>query len=173
MTEQNSSESDWSELHKAACKGDVGALRYLLDSGIDVNTRVLTTGDTALHIAAYHGNEACIDMLLDRGAEVGVVNSQNDTPLHLAALAAQPTALVALLKHGADADITNLRQQRAIDYLPNVIACSLSSYDAVSQARRILERASSSDIASNTSRRFTSDIINSHENRSKKENTRQ
>ena len=61
-------------------------------------------GQTAIHVAALHGNVEAMAALLDMGADPDVENSRGSTPLHFAA-AAKRRALEAcrlLLDAGAD-----------------------------------------------------------------------
>jgi hypothetical protein len=55
-------------------------VRFLLDRGVDVGTRAPKDGDTALHIAAYNGHVALVELLLERGAPVNVVDDVHHTP---------------------------------------------------------------------------------------------
>jgi hypothetical protein len=53
---------------------------FLLDQGVDVGTRAPKDGDTALHIAAYNGHGALVQLLLERGAPVNVTDDVYGTP---------------------------------------------------------------------------------------------
>jgi ankyrin repeat protein len=46
------------------------ALAFLLDHGVDAGARDPKDGDTALHLAAHHGNAGLVALLLARGAPV-------------------------------------------------------------------------------------------------------
>ena len=53
-----------SPLEQAAFKGNVEAVRRLLDDGADIES-----GDmTPLHLAIYHGHTEVVQLLLERGA---------------------------------------------------------------------------------------------------------
>jgi hypothetical protein len=55
---------------------------FLLDHGVDVSTVDAADGQTALHVAAYQGNVALVEMLLARGATPGVTDARyGTTPL--------------------------------------------------------------------------------------------
>lgn len=47
---------------------------------------------TALHIAASQGNSCMVKLLLDRGADAGLLNKDGQTPLHLAVMAVAEAA---------------------------------------------------------------------------------
>lgn len=66
-------------------------------------------GYTALHIAALHGNQALVRMLLEAGAEVNPRDKlHEDTPLHKAVIEGHVAAIRVLLQQGADVRSTNL-----------------------------------------------------------------
>lgn len=67
-------------------------------------------GWTPLHLAAFFGPPAIVDVLIDHGADVNA-RAQNGTtnqPLHAAAAARNVQAVRALVEHGAD---VNARQE--------------------------------------------------------------
>ena len=43
-------------------------------------------GSTALHAACSVGSAECVELLLERMAEVGLVDKNDNTPLHIAAM---------------------------------------------------------------------------------------
>ncbi|XP_077982816.1 ankyrin repeat domain-containing protein 27-like [Glandiceps talaboti] len=59
-------------------------------------------GLTSMHIAAAHGHESLVSLLIRRGANVNCRNkTQQCTPLHLAAQYNRPGVMTILLNHGA------------------------------------------------------------------------
>lgn len=95
-------------LSEAVRRGDVAAVKRLLDEGVDVNTK-FRYGATALSYAADRGDVELVKLLLDRGAEVNVRDRfYNATPLTWAVTPAmsrraQHAEVVKyLLQHGAE-----------------------------------------------------------------------
>ncbi|HEX7677972.1 MAG TPA: ankyrin repeat domain-containing protein [Thermoanaerobaculia bacterium] len=92
----------------AASRGDVAAMKSLLDTGLDPNARD-ATGYTPLISAARAGNVSMIRLLTSRGADPNLrdaaVNSW--TPLLHAVHKGQPRSIAALLDAGADANRTD------------------------------------------------------------------
>ena len=79
---QSSAPADKAEaLSAAARKGDVAAVKTLLDEGVDVNTKFRYNA-TALSYAADRGHVEVVKLLLDRGADVHVKDTfYGATPL--------------------------------------------------------------------------------------------
>ena len=87
----------------AAMRGDLAAVRSLLDAGEDVNG-ARGDGMTALHWAAMKGRLDLAEMLVDAGADLEAgTRLGGHTPLHVASRAAQAPLVEALLQAGADA----------------------------------------------------------------------
>ena len=87
---------------EAARRGDVAAVRVLLEGGADVNA-AQGDGMTALHIAAETGNLEVAELLIEAGADVEAQTRIGGyTPLHVAAAAANTGFVRALLDAGAD-----------------------------------------------------------------------
>ena len=66
----------------ACAYGRAEAAAFLLDHGFDVDTltRGHGEGSTGLHIAAYHGYDALVSLLIARGASVNLVDKTWKTP---------------------------------------------------------------------------------------------
>ncbi|HUF47892.1 MAG TPA: ankyrin repeat domain-containing protein [Vicinamibacterales bacterium] len=88
---------------EAARRGDIEAIRALVQAGADVNA---TQGDglTPLHWAAERGDRALAEVLLHAGANVRAVTRIGDhTPLHVASRTGSASVVRVLLDAGADA----------------------------------------------------------------------
>lgn len=89
-------------LIEAAKRGDVEAVRSLLDGGADPNA-AQGDGLTALHLAAQEGHIEIVGLLIGAGAEVEAKTRIGDyTPLHLASGGGHASVARSLLEAGAD-----------------------------------------------------------------------
>ena len=88
----------------ASAGGHEGAVRELLDSGVDVDEVRTDDGTTALFVAAQEGHEGVVEELLKAEADVNKATTDDNgaTPLFIAALYGHERAVGQLLKAGAD-----------------------------------------------------------------------
>ncbi|KAG2484151.1 hypothetical protein HYH03_017032 [Edaphochlamys debaryana] len=91
------------KLWDAAEAGDVGALRRVLASGVDVDARD-EDGTTALHFAAAHGHVEAVRVLLAAGASKDAARPDGATPLFFAAWYGHTDTVVELLSVRPDID---------------------------------------------------------------------
>src|SRR5215469_5600650 len=83
---------------------DPAKVRVLLDHGVQVNTAA-KSGRTALIIAAFTNPSAeVVRLLLDKGANVGVMDLRHVTPLNAATFGNDTTTVRLLLNARADID---------------------------------------------------------------------
>ena len=97
-----SSEPEPGALHGAVRLEDLGAVRALLQAGVDLDAQD-AAGQTALHVAAELGYTPVVQELLGLGADPKVADHDLRTPLHLAVIgenSVRGTSL--LLGRGAD-----------------------------------------------------------------------
>jgi ankyrin repeat protein len=86
----------------AARRGDLDAVRRLVETGADVNTPH-GDGMTALHWAAENGDVEIVEVLIYAGAHLEAVTRNGGyTPLHLASAVGRLETMEALLQAGAD-----------------------------------------------------------------------
>jgi ankyrin repeat protein len=83
----------------AAYGGHLPIVRYLLDEGVEVNTRD-GSGSHALRMACQSGSDAIVVLLLDRGADAATPGGDGITPLMWAAKGGHAGTIRALLVHG-------------------------------------------------------------------------
>jgi hypothetical protein len=89
-------------LYQAAGRGDVNAVRTLLDQGVKVNETY--AGFTPLMNGVESGNIEVVRMLLDGGADVNAMIPAGTTSLNLAALRGHLGIAKLLMERGADID---------------------------------------------------------------------
>src|SRR5262245_51154934 len=77
--------ADKSDVADAVKKGNVAALRTLIQQKADVNAPQVD-GATALHWAIHRDDLESADLLIGAGAKVDVKNREGVTPLSMAAL---------------------------------------------------------------------------------------
>lgn len=76
--ENEEEENREEEMISAARFGELDDVRSLLDSGVDVNTRLF--GNTALHMACANGHIDVVELLIERGAQL-LYNENDSSPL--------------------------------------------------------------------------------------------
>jgi hypothetical protein len=86
--------SSLSLIHAAAADPAARCLPLLISAGADVNAAGPQEGATPLHIAAFHGAEGAVDVLLAAGARTDVLDAAGNTP----AMAAQYAAHHCLIE---------------------------------------------------------------------------
>ena len=95
-------------LYYAALSGQSNALAYLLAKG--ANPKIGASwkdNNTPLHVAAEHGDLACVKILVSNGVPVDIRNSSKQTPLLLASECLHPAVVTYLLDKGAKVDATD------------------------------------------------------------------
>lgn len=84
-----------------AREGDARGLDRMLAAGLPVNLRN-ARGHTLLMLAAYHGHDDTVAVLLERGADPDARNDRGQTPLGGAAFKGHDGVVKRLLDAGAD-----------------------------------------------------------------------
>jgi len=95
-----------SPVAKAASSADFDAVRTLIGRHADVNLPA-ADGSTALLWAAYHGDAAMAEALLDAGAEADAANRYGVTPLLQASRTGDAAVMKVLLKGGANVELAH------------------------------------------------------------------
>lgn len=99
--------TDWTPLHYLAYFDIVCRSKRLLEQKTDVDSNDNVLGVTPLHCAAFRGNEAMVEILLEYGADIDAQNKNGDTALHLAAIRGNRKIMKLLLARGIDTKKTN------------------------------------------------------------------
>ncbi|KAF7216036.1 BRCA1-associated RING domain protein 1 [Nothobranchius furzeri] len=102
-------------LHLAAIKGDVEAVKKLLDQGADPNLKD-NAGWTPLHEACNLGHLLVVEVLASGGALLNTPGYENDSPLHDAVRNGHAAIVKKLLLLGASQNVLNLHGKRPADY---------------------------------------------------------
>jgi ankyrin repeat protein len=86
----------------AAQNGHIDTLKYLIEYPADVT--VITPNGTVLHSAVIGGNQECLELLLNNGADVegAVGKTEVETPLCQAVFNNDIASIKTLLRYGAD-----------------------------------------------------------------------
>jgi ankyrin repeat protein len=109
--------SDFYEsLQDAVMHDHADIVKAYLDQGINVNTQYNSTGESLLHLAVVSNADAVAQLLLDRHADINIIDDQGDTPLHYATQDNQVFMVELLFARGANTQIRNKEGKLAIDY---------------------------------------------------------
>ncbi|KAK2839660.1 hypothetical protein Q5P01_013400 [Channa striata] len=106
-------------LHLAAIKGDVEAVKELLDQGADPNLKD-NAGWTPLHEACNLGHLEVVQLLVTEGALLNTPGYENDSPLHDAVRNGHVAIVKLLLQLGASQNVLNQYGKRPADYALSV-----------------------------------------------------
>ncbi|AID46972.1 ankyrin repeat protein [Penguinpox virus] len=90
-----------SELHEAVEEGDISKVEELINSGEYINNVLYKKGNTPLHLAVINKNLDMMRLLLARGADPDVPNTNCFTALHLAVMADYIEGIKLLLNYRA------------------------------------------------------------------------
>ncbi|XP_018527467.1 BRCA1-associated RING domain protein 1 isoform X2 [Lates calcarifer] len=143
-------------LHLAAIKGDVEAVKELLDQGADPNLKD-NAGWTPLHEACNLGHMAVVEVLVSRGALLNTPGYENDSPLHDAVRNGHSAIVKLLLQLGASQNVLNLYGKRPADY-----AVSLEMLEIFQEASEGTQYANTS-FSPSTSLSMVSDFVRKDE----------
>jgi len=125
-------------IHRAADRGDRGAVEKFLAEGVDVNTKgdtICQEGWTPLHHAAFHGQKSVAEVLLEKGAQVNATSQAGRTALHEAAWRGSTDLAQLLIAKGADVNAKSNRGLTPLD-----LATEGRSRKALTPVARLLRK---------------------------------
>jgi len=97
-------------LHRAAQTGHTKAALLLLESKADVNAlNKLKSSPLCFAIIAEHNSKELVELFLQHGADISIIDDFHGTVLHWAAYKGNKEALELLLNNGADVNAKNGR----------------------------------------------------------------
>uniref|UniRef100_A0A7S0NCQ9 Uncharacterized protein n=1 Tax=Hanusia phi TaxID=3032 RepID=A0A7S0NCQ9_9CRYP len=102
MEEQNVDKGAF--LRAAAQVGDFDMMQMVLLEGAAVNDADPELQCTALHYAARYGDVRCVDLLIEKGADVNAATRSGFKPIHYASAHGWGQVVNALVSAGADID---------------------------------------------------------------------
>ncbi|XSG74895.1 ankyrin repeat domain-containing protein [Herpetosiphon llansteffanensis] len=105
----------------ASLLGDVLTLRDVLANDASHVNVVDQAGHTALHLAAWNGQEAAVALLLAHGADVAAQTKRNQTALQLAVAYGHNATAEILLNHGARPDALSAAMLGRVDLLASLL----------------------------------------------------
>lgn len=91
-------------LFDVAREGDVDRLASAFDAGVPVDL-VDASGNSYLMLAAYHGHDRAVLLLIDRGANVDRLNEMGQSPLAGALFKGYDHVVRVLVAAGANPDL--------------------------------------------------------------------
>ena len=92
-------------LHETARRGNLPAVRALLESGEDVNKRDPELGRTALYFAAHFDRPVTLKALIEAGADANAQDVDGGTSLFMAAYRNNVMIVMELIDAGADVNL--------------------------------------------------------------------
>lgn len=101
------------DVHHAAWKGDINAVKSWIDKGGDVNARHSRSGGNILSYAAGSGNLHLVEYLIVKGADIADRTGDSTTPLHYACREGHDRIVAFLLSKGANPNAKADRYKRS------------------------------------------------------------
>lgn len=102
-------------IFKAAQSNDVTGIKFLLNYGVNINTRDVK-GNTPLIIAVKENQLRAADFLIEKDADINLQDNEGNTALIAAVHAGNTSLIKTLIQHGADAKIEDKNHKSAADY---------------------------------------------------------
>jgi len=96
---------------------NIGAVKLLVESNINLDKKYSTHKETILHLASRRNTLDIVKYLVDNGADIGATDKYGGTPLFDAACSGNIDIVKYLLDQGADKFVKNLENMTVMDKL--------------------------------------------------------
>ncbi len=103
-----------SEIHDATAAGDMKRVRALLASDPSLMNARDTAQSLPIHLAAFRGHAAIVDLLLSKGADIDAGDRENTSPLVCAAMGNRMEVVRLLVEKGAGVNARDINGETAI-----------------------------------------------------------
>ncbi|MCK5127446.1 MAG: ankyrin repeat domain-containing protein [candidate division Zixibacteria bacterium] len=103
-------------LFASMAKDDCAAMKVLIANGADVNFRTEESKDNCLQLAAVLNLLDFVNLLLDSGADINILDAKDRTALMPAVDHENIEMIKLLIERGADMTIKNYKGKTAVDY---------------------------------------------------------
>ncbi|MGC1877980.1 MAG: ankyrin repeat domain-containing protein [Rhabdochlamydiaceae bacterium] len=102
-------------LHRAILQGELQQVKEFLDRGDDIDESD-SAGCTPLHIAIQKQCDELFELLLSKGADIGLPNGEGHTLLHQAAISdTEGRCLQTLINNGAEVNVKSISYETPLD----------------------------------------------------------
>ena len=102
------------DIFQAFRRDDIQAVKALIEKSPQVVNSRDAEGQTPLHYAAYGGDSAVVNFLIDHGAKLEIQDIRAKTPLHIAATNDRKDVVAILLRRGAAVDVRDDYERTAL-----------------------------------------------------------
>jgi ankyrin repeat protein len=95
------------DINECCRSSNLGELRLLIASGVDINQGDVERGLTPLHVAVENRHLEIVQELLNHNANPNKAQNWGSVPLHFAVIEGNLEIVRTLIRHGADMNIQN------------------------------------------------------------------
>lgn len=114
----NKNNEDVTPLIQAIYKNNINIVKFLINSGADVN-KTNKSGWTPLMIGSYLGTEEIVKFLIECKSELNLINCNNETALMIAVYYYNIEIVRLLINNGVDINLEDINNYSALDILLN------------------------------------------------------